>query len=738
MLNLKTVRFGENKKFKRQKNFEASLIRLISALLIFLFLSVLILYYSSIKSMYSEQSKKSNDSVIEQVAISFEMIMKQITDGIYKIPMYDTELLQLIKNNKQNILYQIDIQRKLDSIVLGNAYLYSSYLYLPAQNIVYSSERGNSYPLDNFPDIEAIVKTSTGTISILDPRLVNATDGNRMLIISVVCPIPLYMGEYEGLLVVNINANKLYYDVLKKIKADESMNFYVYNRNNTLVINKDASLLFTEFTPKEEVIGSGNIFTQIKNRMIQHQVITSAYYSTDLKWNFVLETSINSTYTFLAKVYSIGLSFIALLLAGLIILVLIIKLSTKPMKKALSSYNEKLWVDFLTNNAVDSDALYTQLESDITYFTFDTYAVISLQLIKADIHQNVFNQYLAAIRSVIATLKPLYDTNIIVIHKNQIAILVNYAKAANTEENEQQLTEIAMLIYQSLKDTLKNLAYISISSAKESAQLLPTAYKECIESLNYKINYGSSHIIQYSSIRGASQELAYEYPHDLEKQINNNLIIGNPEACTLFLEKFFLKLSNPKHFLSDSEVKNYIYQLQTSILKTISSLPISIKFDSSMNILELFDLNEIKSRVSDFIIKIASEIDKNGEDEKSNLWNNMMAYIDKKFMNEDFNLNSAADFLNVNRNYLTKMIKEKTGFGFNEYVTKKRISIAKNMLQDRNVPIEAIAHKVGFNYSHYFIKVFKNLEGVTPGQYREGIVENHPPEKEDIQGRFLP
>lgn len=729
MFLLKIFGFVKGRRVKRKKSFETNLIRLISSLLVILFLSVIVLYYSSIKSVYSEQLEKSNDSIIEQVAISFEMIMKQITDGIYKIPLYDTEMIQLIKNNKQNVLYQMDLQRKLDSIVLGNSYLYSSYLYLPAQNIVYSSQSGNSYPLDRFPDIQAIVLTSKGTISILDPRIVDSPQGKNLLI-SVICPVPLYQGEYEGLLVVNIDANRLYYDVLKKIKTDENMNFYVYNKENTMIINKDASLLFKAFTPQAKSTASGGYFHAVKNIISQHKVITSSYHSKDLQWNFVLETSINSTSIFLARLYSIVISLIILLLISLLIVIWIVKFSTKPMKKVLSSYNEKLWIDFLTDSSVDSDELYRQLELDSTHFTYDTYATIVLQLTKTDISQSTFNQYLAGIKSFIGPMKPLYDMNILVIHKNQIAILVNFEQKAEAGSSEQSLGEFAHLIYNSLDADIRPLVYMSISTPKENVQMLPAAYRECIESLNYKIHCGGSHILHYSSVKGTKQDSAYEYPYELEKQLNNNLIVGNPGACEIFLEKFFTKLAEPEFNLSDNEIKNFIYQLQTSILKTVSSLPISVKIDGSMNILDLYDLGEIKNKVSDFVIQIASEMGKTEENEEFTLLNNILEFIDKKFMNEDFNLNSAADALSMNRNYLTKIIKEKSGYSFNEYVTKKRISMAKILLQDKNTPIESIAHKVGFNYSHYFIKVFKTLEGITPGQYRDRVLENTPPEND--------
>jgi len=704
---------------KRKTNFEANLIKLISLLLVILFLSVLVLYYSSMKSMYSEQLEKSNESIVSQVAISFETIMSQITDGIYKIPMYDDELIRLIDNSSKDMLYQIQLQRKLNNVVLGNNYIYSSYLYIANQDIVYSSEKNNSYSLSAFPDIKAIVANSNGTISILDPRVVDSLEGRRLLL-SVVCPIPLYQGEYKALLVVNIDANKLYYDVLKNIKTDANMNIYVYNNENTIVINKDALLIDTKYTPKA-VKAKSNVLSKAIDFLSQRKVIASMYHSQKLNWNFALETSIDSTYTYLTKLYSIGLSFIFLMLLGLMVSVWIIKFSTKPMKKALSSYNEKLWIDFLTDNDVDSDLLYKQLQLDEQPHNSAAYAIFILNIIRHDIDQKTYNQYVSGIKAFTESMKNKFDTNIIVIHKNYIAILVNSQQKYENDEKELQFANYAKLIYSQLNDELRSFAFMSVSTVKSSALELPAAYKECVEALNYKIAYGDSHFLLYSGIKGAKQELPYEYPNELEKQLNNNLTVGNTEACELFLDKFFNKLAEPQYHLSDSEIKNYIYQLQTSILKTVGSLPMPLKIDSSINILNEFDLRDIKVNVSAFIANLAAEINKSDEDEQVHLIKYIFEFIDKKLSHEDFNLNIAADSLNLNRNYLAKIIKEKTGYSFNEYVNKKRIALAKTLLQDKSMPIEAIAHEVGFNYSHYFIKVFKSIEGITPGQYRDTL-----------------
>lgn len=695
---------------------------MISTLLVILFLSSIVLYYSVMQGMYSEQLEKSNDSVIEQVGISFEMIMQQITDGIYKIPLYDTEMLQMIRDKDVDMLYKINLQRKLDSIILGNKYLYSSYLYIPSHNLVYSSEYGNSYPLDAFPDLEVIVMESKGTISILDPRRVSTNQGAKLLI-SVVCPIPVYQGNYEGLLVVNIDANKLYYDILNRNNTEENMNFYVYNNEDTIIINKDESLLFTKVTNSgSETTLKNNLFN-LDNAFLHKKIIYSTYYSKLLKWTFVLETSIKSAPSFLTKLYTIGIVLLTLLILSLFVMIWIVKNTAKPMNKALSSYNEKLWVDFLTDNDVQTADLYHHLESDIAHFKYSTYGVIVMQHAKAENSSNCFSNSLPTIKSTVSAINTDCDAIVVPIHKNLISIVVNFEGNADSDCNEQKIQGLAKAFYNCLAAEIKPFVYASVSLPKKNAQALPMAYRECIDAQNFRIASGDSHVIPYSTTRRSNGDGIFDYPLELERQLMNNMLVGNPEACETFIQKFYDKLLKNSQPLSDNEIKNCIYQLQNSILRSVSNLPVSIKVDNVMNILNQFDFQEIKDKVTGFVTKLAQDIKCSSENKDSDLVQNIFEYIDKNFMDTEFNLNGAADDLGLNRNYLSKLVKEKSGDTFNEYVSKKRIALAKTLLQDKETPVEDIAHKSGFNYSHYFIKVFKNYEGITPGQYRDKLLE---------------
>ena len=59
------------------------------------------------------------------------------------------------------------------------------------------------------------------------------------------------------------------------------------------------------------------------------------------------------------------------------------------------------------------------------------------------------------------------------------------------------------------------------------------------------------------------------------------------------------------------------------------------------------------------------------------------------------------------------------GIGFNEYMTQKKLDVARHMLRTSSVSVREIASAVGYNNESYFIKIFKSADGVTPAQYRK-------------------
>ena len=101
-----------------------------------------------------------------------------------------------------------------------------------------------------------------------------------------------------------------------------------------------------------------------------------------------------------------------------------------------------------------------------------------------------------------------------------------------------------------------------------------------------------------------------------------------------------------------------------------------------------------------------------------NLASKVKNYIDKNYK-EDINLELIAKGTNANKYYLAHIFKNETGFSPMQYVTRRRIGEAQNLLIHTKMSITDISASIGYNDSNYFQKVFHKNVGITPGYYRK-------------------
>lgn len=92
-------------------------------------------------------------------------------------------------------------------------------------------------------------------------------------------------------------------------------------------------------------------------------------------------------------------------------------------------------------------------------------------------------------------------------------------------------------------------------------------------------------------------------------------------------------------------------------------------------------------------------------------------YLDAHFT-ERITLDALADRFYINKFYLTRVFKEQFGQSITNYLLQLRITQAKRMLRFTDHSIEAVAAECGLQDANYFSRLFKKIEGITPGEYR--------------------
>ncbi|WP_319479921.1 helix-turn-helix domain-containing protein [uncultured Draconibacterium sp.] len=95
---------------------------------------------------------------------------------------------------------------------------------------------------------------------------------------------------------------------------------------------------------------------------------------------------------------------------------------------------------------------------------------------------------------------------------------------------------------------------------------------------------------------------------------------------------------------------------------------------------------------------------------------------DKIYQVNNLRISTVCESLLTNRTYISRLINDEFEMNFNEFVNKYRVEEAKRLLLSREnnkFTMEYIAQQAGFGSVASFSRAFKEIEGTTPGKYRE-------------------
>ena len=72
----------------------------------------------------------------------------------------------------------------------------------------------------------------------------------------------------------------------------------------------------------------------------------------------------------------------------------------------------------------------------------------------------------------------------------------------------------------------------------------------------------------------------------------------------------------------------------------------------------------------------------------------------------------------LSKHYYSDLLKKETGRSPKDYINDFVVEKAKNLILGTEQSISEIAYDLGFNYPHYFTRLFKSKTGFTPVEYR--------------------
>ena len=86
--------------------------------------------------------------------------------------------------------------------------------------------------------------------------------------------------------------------------------------------------------------------------------------------------------------------------------------------------------------------------------------------------------------------------------------------------------------------------------------------------------------------------------------------------------------------------------------------------------------------------------------------------------NEKISLDDLGGLFFIDKYYLSRRFKQHFGTTINSYLQQCRITHAKRLLRFSRLSIEEIASTCGIEDPNYFSRLFKKIEGISPGDFR--------------------
>lgn len=225
-----------------------------------------------------------------------------------------------------------------------------------------------------------------------------------------------------------------------------------------------------------------------------------------------------------------------------------------------------------------------------------------------------------------------------------------------------------------------------------------------------------------------SQPRYNKYPIELEKELISYVQMGDKNQAKLIINRFLNEIFS---FASgDLEiVKAKLYEFTAFLSRSaveagapVSALTGVIK-KSSQLLLENADFSDICRETVEILDGFLDAVyESRGKKNTSEHLYKAIQYINSHYF-EDIDLEKLAQQVFVSSYYLSHLFRREMGVTFSDYLTKVRVSRAKELLMEGR-SVEDVCGRVGYNDGNYFIKIFKKYVGVTPAKYRKTVINN--------------
>jgi two-component system, response regulator YesN len=728
------------------------------------------------KLQYLNQTINSMEIVLNRIKENSNLLaMNQWFQEFEKFPSgayYEGLRGEIQKEDLPDLYWYLENKKNAISLInsfkLSNEFVDSVYFYDSSNNLVITSENDGSnrqFTLDNFYDtawVEALKESSENAV-YMDTRIARQYHPGEKSLLSIIYKST----KANNAFIINLDAALIYKKILSKLNEQDDI-FVVSSTGNVLFHSLSANMhqpLRTILPGDEPVVGkTGSYRTKLDDR----QMLVSYSTSPLLGWTFINISDMEALSESTSSItQTIVVSAILLLLLSLTFAYLSSRSLYRPIsylqalihgtteRRAEEADEIHMIGSFVQSTLTERDYYKEKLEESLPFYkeqfkyTLLHRHSLTLEEIeekRAYLDLDIETRDLALLllwlgdredpqperdmiagelfkMKVIDTIKDslILETPYFLVDsgKDTLAIVLNRCGM-----DQQQVYRIGQRLLDIVNLEAKSECTMGVGRACSSILQLPQAFEEAQEALKYQIVYGKGYVISIEDLMvtgGGGSE--FVYPKDKEEVLLGYIKTARESEALQAFEDLVFELNAHKHKLHYNQIQPIFVQLLTAMMNSYAQLGANTKAvfgngtDPYRELLEQGSLDDI-CRWFHRIIRLITDYLEREMNTKGNSHIARVVEMMEREYGSDISLHSVAEQLNLNPAYISRLFKQITGQPFVDYLKRIRIEKSKELLTGSDMKINEIGKHVGYSNAYYFIKVFKELMGLTPGEYK--------------------
>ncbi|MBO9606792.1 MAG: helix-turn-helix domain-containing protein [Paenibacillaceae bacterium] len=750
-------------------------------------------FYHNVQHEMRRQIETANDRYLNQSVNALELIVKQINNGFRQfmagntlvefaryIPadFYDAEngKYKAVEQAAQTdyIISKGKVLASLDVLRQSNDFIHSVYYVNTNKNMVLTSEQSSGksqFALTEFYDREwdrELAEASLGYPIIMNLRIAKLSDGAFLPTVSLV----FRPAQTEYSIVINLNADLLYRDVLSKLVVEGGGTLAVFTAGGVPLLYDSGSDRAPLLETAQRAIAAGDGEAS-RNAVERENRLVTWRSSQILNWTIASVTDLGSVYAAVASMQRLFLALAGGLVLAAIGLAIVASRSiyapvmrllqvarggeasvapakrhdrgtgagefeairdsltdafaartslSRRLQESLPAHREKFLRSLIHGSRLGQDEIRERLDYLGIPLTPEHLGVLLVSAAKygrrtEGIERENIGQLLL-MGALTSAIDPDLPHAVAELSEWVFLVLVG-----GGENGKAATFRAAEAIQRELSASFGMTCTIGIGGCARTAADLPRAYREAEEALRGRGLAGGGEIVYIEDVRLRPEE-PLAYSRDKVERLLVFLRNGDePQTLRLFADI-------AGEIRASSGGAGFAQAQQVFLLLLVRLLEVAreLRFDSKepaptqSRLLEAFlQQQDWQAMVTWFDTLLSAMAVRIGEAfaEKNNQHVDRAFAIIEADCGESLSLATVADKLNLSPAHLSRIFKEHAGATFSDYVTQIRIRKSKELLLQTDMQVQEISSRMGYVKVASFIKLFKSTTGVTPGEYRK-------------------